>query len=65
MFEGDVVRSAALWGHVLWVCDGHGEDSAEAGVAHPMTAGEFGGSGYGGLGEAGQTLHPAEFVSNL
>ena len=53
MFKGDVVVGAAFWRHVLWVGDGKGEDSAEAGMAHPVGAGEFGGFRDGDVGEAG------------
>lgn len=60
MFEGDVVRGAATRGHVRGVGDGHGEDSSEAGVAHAVGAGEFGGTGEGdsvvAAGEAGGFL---------
>jgi len=39
VFEGDVFAGAAGWGHVRGVGDGHGEDPAEAGVAHTVAAG--------------------------
>ena len=47
VFKGNVVVGAAFWRHVLWVGDGEGEDSAEAGMAHAVGAGEFGGFGDG------------------
>jgi hypothetical protein len=33
-----LIRVAATWRHVGWICDCHAEDSAEAGVAHSVTA---------------------------
>lgn len=57
VFEGDVlVRDAAFGGHVLRVGEGEGEDAAEAGVAHPVRAGEEGGAGRGVRGEAGEAF---------
>lgn len=60
VFQRDVVAGAAAWGHVRGVGDGHGEDALEAGVAHAVGAGEFGGAGEGdgvvAAGEAGGFL---------
>ena len=44
VFEVDVLGRAAFGGHVLRVGDAEGEDSAEAGVAHAVGAGEERGS---------------------
>lgn len=57
MFQRDVLgRLAAPWRHVLRVCEGEGEDAAEAGVAHSVGAGEEGGAGGGVSGEAGEAF---------
>lgn len=45
MFERYVVLSAAFWRHMLGVGHGQGEDPPEAGMAHTVFAGQFGGFG--------------------
>lgn len=56
VFEGDVVCGAAFGGHVLGVGEGECENTAEAGVAHAVAAGEAGGAGGRVGGEAGETF---------
>ena len=45
VLQGNVFGSAAGRRHVRRIGDRHGKDAAEAGVAHTVTAGEFGGFG--------------------
>jgi len=62
--KGDMFFCTASGGHVSWVGDRHGEDAAEAVMAHAMAAGEFGGFEVEDVvGTAGETRHSGYAVS--
>ena len=64
VLEGNVGAGAAGRGHVRGVGDGEGEDTAEAGVAHAVAAGEFGGFGDGDVvGHAGEAFDSARTLA--
>jgi hypothetical protein len=61
-----MLGGAAGGGHVLRIVDGESKLAFEAGIAHPVTAGEL--SGFGGrevIGHADYTFDPGKGVSGV
>ena len=42
VFQGNMILSAALWRHMLWIGDRHGKDPTEACMAHAVFTCKFG-----------------------
>ena len=50
---------------MLRITDRHAEYAFEAGMAHAMGAGEFGGFGNWNIRKTSKTLNPADYISRL